>query len=58
MQALEAIKDKSEFHKEFYERKKSAGFLFPKSTSRFMLYKNIDLNDKLNRRIIVLELTY
>ncbi len=58
LQALKAIKDKSEFHKEFYERKNSVGFLPSESTSRFMLYKNIDLNDKLNRKIIVLEFLY
>ena len=58
LQALESIKEKSEFHKEFYETKKSAGFLFPESTASVMLNYNIDLNDKLNRKIIVLELAY
>lgn len=58
LQALKSIKDKSEFHKEYYERKSNAGFLPSESTSQFMLYKNIDLNDKLNRGIIVLEFIY
>ncbi|MBQ0768079.1 MAG: hypothetical protein KBT58_02235, partial [Bizionia sp.] len=58
LQALEVIKDKGEFHKEFYDRKKSVGFLPSKSTSRFMLNKNIDLKDELNRKIIVLEFLY
>ena len=58
IQALESIKDKSEFHKEFYKRKNSVGFLPIESTSQFMLYKNIDLKDKLNRGIIVLEFIY
>ncbi|EWH09823.1 hypothetical protein KLA_17137 [Cellulophaga geojensis KL-A] len=58
LQALESIKDKGEFHKEFYETKKNAGFLFPESTARVMLNYDIDLNDKLNRKIIVLELAY
>ena len=58
LQALESIKEKGEFHKEFYDTKKSAGFLFPESTARIMLNYDIDLNDKLNRKIIVLELAY
>lgn len=58
LQALESIKDKGEFHKEFYETKKSVGFLFPESTARVMLNYDIDLNEKLNRKIIVLELAY
>ena len=58
LQALESIKDKGEFYKEFYETKKNAGFLFPESTARVMLNYDIDLNDKLNRKIIVLELAY
>ena len=58
LQALESIKYKGEFHKEFYDTKKSAGFLFPESTARIMLNYDIDLNDKLNRKIIVLELVY
>ena len=58
LQALESIKDKGEFYKEFYQTKKSAGFLFPESTAKVMLNYNIDLNDKLNRKIIVLELVY
>ncbi|WP_282043070.1 hypothetical protein [Winogradskyella flava] len=58
LQALESIKDKGEFHKEFYDTKKNAGFLFPESTARVMLNYDIDLNDKLNRKIIVLELAY
>ncbi|GAA4817102.1 hypothetical protein GCM10023330_27180 [Litoribaculum gwangyangense] len=58
LRALESIKDKGEFHKEFYETKKNAGFLFPESTARVMLNYDIDLNDKLNRKIIVLELAY
>ncbi len=58
LQALESIKDKSEFHKEYYERKNNVGFLPSGSTSRFMLNKNIDLNDELNRKIIVLEYFY
>jgi hypothetical protein len=58
LQALESIKDKGKFHKEFYKTKKNAGFLFPESTARVMLNYDIDLNDKLNRKIIVLELAY
>ncbi|MDB9954717.1 hypothetical protein OAD49_04060 [Flavobacteriaceae bacterium] len=58
LQALESIKDKGEFHKEYYKTKKSAGFLFPESTARVMLNYDIDLDDKLNRKIIVLELAY
>ena len=58
LQALESIKDKGKFQKEFYVTKNSAGFLFPESTARVMLNYDIDLNDKLNRKIIVLELAY
>lgn len=58
MQALESVKNKSEFHKEFYEQRNSAGFLFPDAVARKMLYYNIDLNDRVNRKIIVLELAY
>ncbi|MBP0905870.1 hypothetical protein ACFSKN_08640 [Mariniflexile gromovii] len=57
MRALETIKDKSEFHSEFYEKKRALGFLYP-MLADVMLLENIDLNDKLNRRIIVLELVY
>lgn len=58
LQALSSTKSKGEFHKEFYKTKKSAGFLFPESTARIMLKYDIDLTDKLNRKIIVLELAY
>ena len=57
IQALETIKDKSEFHKEFYKKKKSIGSLYP-MLADVMLAEKVDLNDKLNRRIIVLELVY
>ena len=55
---LESIKDKSNFIEEFFDTKKSFGLLIPKSTARVMLNYDIDLNDKLNRKIIVLELVY
>ncbi len=58
LRALETIKDKSNFHKEFYQHKYSAGFIFPKSTARVMLEYDVDLNDELNRKIIILELIY
>ena len=58
LQALSSIKDKGKFHKEFYEQKNRAGFLFPESTARVMLEYDVDLNDKLNKKIIVLELIY
>ncbi|WP_166966800.1 hypothetical protein [Yeosuana marina] len=58
LQAIESIKNKSDFHKEFYDTKKDFGYLFPKSTARVMLNYDIDLNDELNRKIIVLELVY
>ena len=58
MRALESIKDKSNFIEEFFDTKKSFGLLIPKSTARVMLNYDIDLNDKLNRKIIVLELVY
>ena len=58
LQALESIKNKSEFHKEFYEQKNSAGFLFSDAVARKMLDYKIDLNDRINRKIIVLELAY
>lgn len=58
LQAIEAVKDKSDFHNEFYITKKVAGFLFPYQTAEVMLNSNIDLNDNINRKIIVLELVY
>ncbi len=57
-QALELIKNKSDFHREFFETKKSRGFLYPESIARVMLNYDIDLRDKLNRKIIVLEFIY
>jgi hypothetical protein len=57
IQALETIKNKSTFHEEFYDKKRSSGFLYP-MLADVMLLKNVDLKDKLNRRIIVLELVY
>jgi hypothetical protein len=57
MQALETIKDKNEFLKEFYEKKRALGYLYP-MLADVMLLEKIDLKDKLNRRIIVLELVY
>lgn len=58
LQALESVKNKSEFHKEFYEQKKSAGYLFADEVARKMIDYNINLNDKINKKIIVLELVY
>ena len=58
IQALESIKDKSDFHKKFYERKKATGFAYPKNTAYEMLNYEIDLNDELNRKIIVVEFAY
>ncbi len=58
MQALASIKDKNEFYKELYETKESVGLIFPSTTARIMLKFDIDLNDKLNRKIIALELAY
>ncbi|MCL5128918.1 hypothetical protein [Algibacter sp. L4_22] len=52
IQALETIKDKSEFHEEFYIKKRSLGSLY------LMLADVMLLKNKLNRRIIVLELVY
>ncbi|MBP0904082.1 hypothetical protein ACFSKN_08970 [Mariniflexile gromovii] len=57
LQALESIKNKSNFHQEFYDKKRSLGVLYP-MLADVMLLENIDLNDKLNRRLIVLELIY
>ncbi|HLV39754.1 hypothetical protein [Xanthomarina sp.] len=56
-QALGEIKNKSKFHQEFYEKKISSGSLYP-MLADVMLLEKIDLNDKINRRIIVLELVY
>ena len=58
LKALESIKDKSDFHKKFYKIKKDLGFVFSKQTAYEMLNNGIDLNDELNRKIIVLEFTY
>ncbi|WP_159020381.1 hypothetical protein [Algibacter sp. L3A6] len=57
MQALKTIKIKSDFHKEFYEKKRSSCSLFA-MIADVMLRENVDLKDKLNRRIFVLELVY
>jgi hypothetical protein len=58
MQALRSIKNKSQFHEKYYKQKESAGFLFPDLIAGAMLYEKIDLNDKINRKIIVLEFMY
>lgn len=57
MQALKTLKSKSDFHKEFYDKKRSIGSLFPMLVD-VMLRENVDLIDKLNRRIFVLQLVY
>ncbi len=58
LQALEKVKDKTKFLKEFYEYKSEVGFLFSSQTAEVMLNYGIDLNNELNRKIIVLELVY
>ena len=58
LRALESIKDKSEFHKKFYEVKKNFGFVYSYQTAYEMLKYKIDLNDNLNRKIIILEFIY
>ncbi|MGV6832055.1 MAG: hypothetical protein ACWA5P_10920 [bacterium] len=58
LSALQIIKDKGDFYKELYETKKAIGILQAKSTAEVMLNYNIDLKDKLNRKLIILELVY
>jgi hypothetical protein len=58
IQALESVKNESEFLEDFYDVKKDAGFLFLPQNAEVMLNYEINLNDKLNRKIIVLELAY
>ncbi|WP_179320925.1 hypothetical protein [Winogradskyella helgolandensis] len=58
LQALESIKNKNKFYEKLFDAKKSFGYMSPKLTAFEMLDYGIDLNDELNRQIIVLELVY
>ncbi len=58
LKALESIKDKSDFHKMYFELKKDGQFLPPYQTAQAMLDYELDLNNDLNRKIIVLEFAY
>jgi hypothetical protein len=58
IQALDTIKNKSDFHKKFFEVKQSAGIIDSQSSASVMIINKIDLNDKLNRKLIVMEMLY
>lgn len=58
LEALQSIKDRSKFHKEFFDVKNASGMFNPRLIASGMLHTNIDLSDVLNRKIIVLELVY
>ena len=57
-QALESIKDNSAFLKELYKAKDGFGQLPAKDTAEVMLGYNVNLNDPIIRKIIVLEIVY
>ena len=57
-QALYKVKDRDEFFKKFYERKNSMGFIGAETLASVMLYENVDFNDYLIKRIIMLEIVY
>ncbi|MBU2929756.1 hypothetical protein [Winogradskyella psychrotolerans] len=58
LQALESIKNKNKFYDKLFDVKKEFGYVSPKLTAFEMLDYGFDLNDELNRQIIVLELAY
>jgi hypothetical protein len=58
LEALESIKDKNKFYGKLFDVKQGFGYVSPKLTAFEMLDYGIDLNDELNKKIIVLELTY
>ena len=58
LQALYQIKDRDTFFKNFYEQKEAIGHINPETLANVMLQENVDLNDYLIKRIIVLELAY
>ncbi len=57
-QALESIKDNSAFLKELYKAKDGLGQIPANLTASVMLEYNVDLNDPIIRKIIVLEIAY
>ena len=58
MKALNRIKNQNKYYEELYNAKNSVGFIYKVLTARKMLHHNLDLNDKLNRKLVVLELIY
>jgi hypothetical protein len=58
LMAIESVKQNSDFLKEFYDVKNGFGHLIPELTAKVMLEYNVDLNNTLIRKIIVLELAY
>lgn len=58
MKAFSRIKNDNKYYQELYDIKNDIGFVYRGLTARKMLYHSIDLNDKLNRKIVVLELAY
>ena len=58
LKALESVKDKSDFHRMYFEIKKDGQFLPPYQTAQAMLDFKLDLNNELNRKIIVLEFAH
>jgi hypothetical protein len=57
IQALYQIKERDTFFKNFYKQKEY-GFIRAETLAKVMLEENVDLNDYLVKRIIVLEIAY
>lgn len=58
IQALYKLKDRDAFFRKFYDRKSSMGFLASEALASALLYENVDFNDYLIKRIIMLEIVY
>lgn len=58
MQALMSIQDKGKLHKKLFETLESTVHIAPSMIASIFLDCEIDLNDELNRKLIVLELFY
>ncbi len=58
LMAIESVKDKSEFLKEFYRAKKNGGLYIASTTANALLDYKADLKDPLIKKIIILEIVH
>lgn len=58
LMAIESVKYKSDFFKEFYRAKKNGGLYRASTTANVILEYKVDLTDPLIKKIIILEIVY